>query len=1561
MDEVSEFLVELRQLGVRLFLAEQELRFSAPKGVVTPVIMARLKAQKTGLTLLLQQAAATEEERTEPLRPFATGSAVPLSFAQQRLWFLFRLEGASPSYNILQASRLHGDLDITVLTRSFNYLIKRHESLRTRFAENADGVAEQIVEDRVELAISVEDFSAYTPPQKQQLLEQAKQQLSASLFDLGVAPLSRVMLIHYDQQEWLMLMVMHHIIGDGWSMGILSRELSVAYGCYADGHEPDLPAITVNYRDYTLWQQRERQTRIIGHGIKTWRRLLDNSEYRLELSNSKPRPATRSYAGATYPLALEPVLGQQLESLADAHGVSLFVVLLTAYFVLLQRYSGRNDLLVGTQAANRNESALEPLVGFFINTLPLRARIDGNPCFTELLLQVRDFCLQAFELQTVPFERLVDAVKPERDFGYNPLVQIMFLWQNAPIADIALQGLTISREPLHSSAAKFDLTLELGMEQGQIQGVFEYSTDLFDASAIAAMAAQYKHVLLGVVAAPQTTLAGLRLDGGIVMPAHQPCDDGLLPYANIIAAFDAQVGLNPDAPAINDGAGQLTYRQLSEQAQRIALRLQHAGVVDGDVVAINLPRSNAYIVAMLGVLSAGCAYLPLEPSLPRARMQYILHDAAVAAVVGDKHEFTEFPHISCAGLDEDIGYAQRAVSIYPQSPAYVIYTSGSTGQPKGVWIEHRSVLALTRALQREIYQRYQQPANVALMASFIFDASVQQIFAALCLGHCLHICAAEARREGRALLAFLTEHSIQVSDCTPSLLQIMQDAGLVDVGGLALEQLIVGGEALPPDLIAALAQGRNAGRIQISNVYGPTECTVDSTLHPVCYQRTYPGSAVTLGTPLAHARIKIADSYGNAQPAGLVGEIYIGGAAVGGGYWRKPALTAERFVPAENGARWYRSGDKGYYNDNAEIEFLGRKDNQVKIRGFRIELGEVEAQLLKQPAILQAAVTVHQGEVNELVAYLVVAGQTRVADLRSGLAEQLPDYMIPAHFILLDAMPLNASGKLDRKALPAPSVGQRLSDALGGVPKGGRETVLAQIWCAVLGIDVIGRDDNFFASGGDSIKALQIVSRLRQSGWQLEVRDLFTHPSISKLAPKLKAINDRQPDSGHRPEGDVPLSAIQQHFFQVHGVHFGHFNQAFLLRAEAIDLGRFKQALTLVCAHHDAFRLRYRHDGQGWRQYYSDNTGFELTVLEQVTNESLSTHAAAVQQSFDLTAGPLFKVVCYGHADGVHVLLVAHHLIIDGVSWRILMEDLHDAYQQGDAWQAPAPTASFQAWMRHVGQQGATLMAQQQDYWLNHESNAHGPFMAGQGGCYRDLDTVSCEFTEADSERFLTGVHHAYQTEANDLLLAALLWAYTRWSSSQQLTLMLEGHGRDVLQDVDASRTIGWFTTRYPVSLAYYADKDVAYLIKSVKETLRAIPDKGVAYGLLRYRGNSTLAFRDPALSFNYLGQFGGQQQGLFAMADEAIGDMMSPAASPPYHIEFVGKHVGGKLSFEVAYQRHLYTQGQVTELLAHFKQALLDIMAHAADCAAPSLTPSDIDYDGFDIEQLDDFLAQLE
>jgi amino acid adenylation domain-containing protein/non-ribosomal peptide synthase protein (TIGR01720 family) len=1554
LSSVADLLQQLNQQGIRLYLAQGELRFKAPKGAMTPEIMERLKANKSELTTLLQQAAETHSALAEPLGRFADSSVVPLSFAQQRLWFLFKLEGASPTYNILMASRLSGDLDVDLLRRSFEYLIGRHESLRTTFSETSEGVARQVVHPALALKMEVDDFSAYPESQKQALLDQAKSLMAGIRFDLEQAPLSQVKLIRYGQSEWVLLMAMHHIIGDGWSMGILSRELGAAYQSYLANAEPDFTPIDINYRDYSVWQQRPQQHALIEQGVKRWCRLLENSEYRLDLNTGKLRPESKSYRGSTCPVLIAPELTRQLEQLAEREGVSLFVLLLTAYFILLQRYSGRNDLLVGTQAANRNEPGLEPIVGFFINTIPLRARIEANPRIKALLAQVNDFCLNAFDLQYVPFERLVEALKPERDFGSNPLVQIMFLWQNAPIKDIALKGLTMQREALQSEAAKFDLTLELGIEQGSIQGVFEYSTDLFDAITIENMVGHYIALLQGIVQNPAAAVGDLRLADD----RHIERDSLLTSDQHTLAsAFDAQVIKTPDAKALDDGSQVLTYRQLAEKAGIIAGRLQSAGIKPGSIVAVYLPRSNDYLVAMLGILKAGCAYLPLELILPRARIDFILNNANVAAVVSREPEFADFPHISSNDLQQSVALPVQQ-EVPAQAPAYLIYTSGSTGQPKGVLISHRSALGLVQSLEREIYRHNPKIMNVALMASFIFDASVQQIFAALLQGHCLHICDSESRRDGQALLAFLEKQQIDLTDCTPSLLQIMLEAGLAERPDLRLAQVIVGGEALPPQLIETIAGSSRAGNLNIYNVYGPTECTVDATLHVVDNRRRYLGQAVSIGKALDHAQVKIVDCYGHRQPDGLAGEIYIGGIALAHGYRRQPALTADRFVPAENGLRYYRTGDQGRVNQYGEIEFLGRLDDQVKIRGYRIELGEIEAQLNQYPGILQAAAKVNKGESAEIVAYLVAEKQLSLADLRTGLSRQLPDYMIPAHFVVLDKMPLNPSGKIDRKALPKLSEAARLSDDLGGAPKGEREQALAGVWCAVLGLDSIGRDDNFFASGGDSIKALQIVSRVRQTGWKLEVRDLFSYPSISKLAPKLEALKSA-PAELTEAKGEVPLSPIQQHFFAHHRNDFHHFNQAFLLETEDLDTARLRQALIRVCDSHDAFRLRFEfRDGQ-WRQFYADNGSIDFAELDLASVAQLSAHASELQKSFDLNAGPLIKAVYYRLPGKQYLLLVAHHLVIDGVSWRILMEDLNEAYEQGDRWQAPLPTASLKYWMQQLRRQAEKIIAEQQTYWQQPDLS---PCLDGRNVTYSDLDIVKIELDRIHSEQFLTGVHQAYNTEANDLLLAALLLAYSRWANDRRLSLILEGHGRDVLEGVDVSRTIGWFTTRYPVTLEYNASQDLGYLIKSVKESLRAIPDKGVGYGIVRYMNDASIGqrFEDPAISFNYLGQFGQHRQGRFAFAEQNIGDIMSPNAVPPYLIEFVGRHAAGQLSFEIAYPRHLYNLEQISDFAENFKQALSAIIDHATGCDTQSLTPSDIDYDGFDIDQLDDFLAQM-
>ena len=718
---------------------------------------------------------------------------------------------------------------------------------------------------------------------------------------------------------------------------------------------------------------------------------------------------------------------------------------------------------------------------------------------------------------------------------------------------------------------------------------------------------------------------------------------------------------------------------------------------------------------------------------------------------------------------------------------------------------------------------------------------------------------------------------------------------------------------------------------------------------------------VSLGSTLLHAHIEIVDCYGHRQPHGLSGEIVISGAALAQGYIHQPGLTAERFIPMTHGRRCYRSGDLGRITQNGELEFLGRLDDQIKVRGYRIELGEIETRLNQCPNVAQAVARINTGQSAEIVAYLVLQDEITVSELRDYIAQQLPEYMIPAQFIVLDAMPLNRSGKIDRQALPDHSAAQRLHDELGGSPQGARERMLEAVWCEVLSVDTIGRDDNYFAAGGDSIKALQIVSRLRQRGWKLEVRDLFTRATIRHIASQLIELDKDLPVATGKPQGDVAMSPVQQHFFENHGSDFHHFNQAFLLNTEDVDETRLEQALNRVCAVHDAFRLRFEFRDNHWIQYFTEQQALTFKVVSQPDLLALERHATEVQQSFDLQQGPLFKVVYYKLPDRCHVLLVAHHLIIDAVSWRIVMEDLNAAYHQGEAWQPPLQTLSMKDWMQQCQRHYSTIDEQQHRYW---QQLPISPDIDEQGKAYCDLDIIRIELDANASSIFLTRVHQAYSTEVNDLLLAALLLAYHRWTRQLTLTIALEGHGRDILEDADVSRTVGWFTTRYPVHLKYELNSDLGYLIKRVKETLRAVPNKGFGYGLSRYLNpnSDTHRYKNPAISFNYLGQFGDLQQGKFSVAELAIGDMISPRANPPYLIEFVGKHVAGHLNFEIAYVNKVYDKKNIRIFAHGFKSALLEVINHAAHAHTGnySLTPSDIDYDGFDISQLDDFIAQL-
>ncbi len=1041
----------------------------------------------------------------------------PLSFAQQRLWFFDQFEPGNPAYNLVSTVLLQGKLDPDALERSFSEVTRRHEALRTTF-DSRDGNPVQIIAPLKPAHLQVIDVTRFTETERDGIVQNLIHQQTQASFDLKRGPLLRITLVQLRDDEYVLLLAMHHIVSDAWSMGVLIGEVVALYEGYAAGREVALPPLPIQYTDFAAWQREWLQGDVLDEQFAYWRQQLGGSLPILEMPGDRSRPALQTYNGSSLSFPLSPDLSQSLKSLCKAEGVTLFMMLLAAFKVFLYRYTGQEDLIVGSPIANRHRHELESLIGFFVNMLAMRTKLSGNPSFRELLKLVRETALGAYAHQDLPFEYLVEQLQPNRDLSHSPLVQVVLVLQNTPEHKVKLPGLVVTPLKYQAESAKFDLTLyfdELGPE---LQGTFEYNTDLFDRNTIARMGRHVRILLEGIVADPSARISELPLL--TQTERHQllvEWNDTRAEFEHGVCAhqlFETQVAAKPDGVAVAFEDEKLSYRELNARANKLAHHLRGLGVGTGDVAGIFMERSLEMIVGILGVLKAGAACLPLDPSLPNERLAFMLRDAGGPVVLSQQRLVPKLPEtgarVVCLDSDwEAIAQKHEAnprTSVTRESWIYVIYTSGSTGRPKGVCMPHRALVNLVGWHET----MPMTSARTMQFASLNFDISFEEIFSTLATGACLFLVKDSVRVDIPALGRFIDENRIERFHLPVLVLQkLAEEYFNKSQTLLSLRELMVGGEQLQiTDAVVKLfARLKDC---TLYNHYGPSETHVVTSFTLPRDPETWPVFPL-LGRPIANTEMYLLDSYLHSVPVGVPGELYIGGACLAHGYLNRPALTAARFIPhpfsSEPGARLYKTGDLARYQKDGNIEFIGRNDFQVKIRGMRIELGEIEATLRQHETVNEAVVTLRQEPSGEkrLVAYVIAnPGCTIEArQLRDYLRGQLPEYMLPAAFVAHTSFPLTVSGKINRLALPAPETNLETEEGYVA-PRGALEEVLATIFAEVLKLERIGVRDNFFDLGGHSLSATQIVSRVREAfRMEVPVRKIFEQPTVEGLAQAL--------------------------------------------------------------------------------------------------------------------------------------------------------------------------------------------------------------------------------------------------------------------------------------------------------------------------------------------------------------------------------------------------------------------------------------------------------------------------
>ncbi|MGZ7457996.1 non-ribosomal peptide synthase/polyketide synthase [Pseudomonas sp. Ma2-10] len=1508
-----------------------------------------------------------------PIPPAAEPPATfELSYAQQRQWFLWQLDPQSCAYNIPAVLRLHGPLNIAVLQQSFDVLLERHQSLRSRFVEDDGQVVQALA---VFTSLPIEQIDLREAPQEQRLdlAMNAVEQDIARPFDLQHGPLLRVSLLQLDTEDHVLLLTLHHIVTDGWSMAVLVEEFSRLYAGHCQGQSASLEALPIQYSDYAMWQRRWMEAGELERQLNWWRETLGSEQPLLELPTDRPRPAQPSQRGARLDFALDATLASSLMSLAKQCGVTPFMLLLASFQALLYRYSGQSDLRVGVPIANRNRAQTRGLIGFFVNTQVMRAELDGRLPFSQLLDQTRAASLDAQDYQDLPFERLVQALQGERSLSHSPLFQVMFNHQQAKPAAVSglLAGLRVEALSATAHTTQFDLQLDTQEEGDKLFASLTYATDLFDAERIEHLARHWRNLLAGVLANPQCPLAELPLLGADErLRILDDLNDTAQAYPGEVCVqrhFEACVAENGEATALVFQGQSLSYAELNLRANRLAHHLRAQGVGPEVLVGIACDRSFEMVVGLLAILKAGGAYVPLDPEYPIDRLSYMIEDSGISLLLTQEHLLAQLPtpdnvRTLClhaeAGWLSDLPGTDLANLAVAENLAYVIYTSGSTGKPKGAGNRH---VALHNRLEwmQEAYNLL--PSDRVLQKTpFSFDVSVWEFFWPLMKGATLVIAAPGEHRDPQRLAALIVEQAITTLHFVPSMLSAFIGADEA-LACTSLQRVICSGEALPMELQRQTL--RSLPQANLYNLYGPTEAAIDVT-HWSCVEEGR--DSVPIGRPIANLRTCILDSELQPLPLGAVGELYLGGVGLARGYHRRGALTAERFVvdPFGSGERLYRTGDLARYRADGAIDYCGRIDHQVKIRGLRIELGEIEARLQEHADVQEAVVLALDGPSGkQLVAYLVPQNRALLdADaeqqgawretLKSHLLASLPDYMVPAQTVLIEHMPLSPNGKLDRKRLPAPTaqVSQRAFEA----PRSEHEQVLAQIWQDVLGVEQVGRQDNFFELGGDSIISIQVVSRARRAGLSLQPRDLFQQQTLQALAAVVK--EQPAPVAQQGPvDGVQTLTPIQRWFFDEPIAQRAHWNQAVLLTPrETLELPRLHVALQRLLKQHDALRLRFSQvDGQWSARYVGADSCDVIDMLwtaRVASDASLESVCDDAQRSLSLQDGPLLRVALIAQADGSQrLLLVIHHLAVDGVSWRVLMEDLQAAYQGQDL---PPKTSAFQAWADKLDAYARSETAVGELNWwqaqlsVANDSLPAANAQASQAGHLRQ--GVSIGLNREQTRQLLQQAPAIYRTQVNDLLLTALARTLSRWTGHESALIQLEGHGREELfDDIDLTRTVGWFSSLFPVRLTPTAD--LSGSIKAIKQQLREIPGKGLGYGLLRYMGDAATqaalaALPQARVTFNYLGQFDQSfaEDALFTPAGESSGAAQSADAPLPNWLSVDGQVYGGELKLDWTFSRECFELREIEALAADFRSELLALIVHCLSDGAGGVTPAD-------------------
>jgi bacitracin synthase 3 len=1566
---IRNLLSELNELEVRITTDGKQLLIQDPNGHLGAELMEKLRVNKNSIIDFLLSKSILP---TQTILPIEDQEYYELSHAQYRMWVINKIEEDAATYNTSRQFRVRG-IEMSRFKKAYRALLAKHSILCTNFI-SIDGNPKQVIKKRLNSGhIVEEDFS-----QMSESFEKAKEKLKYWLtypFDLENDSLIRTYLCYLGGTEYLLGITLHHIISDGWSMEILLKDLMTLY---SDHDHEGTSNSQLQYKDYAAWQNVQLAGNALTNHKDFWLEQFQEEIPVFELPGYRHRPAIKTYSGNRINELLGTEYSSELKLLALNSRTTLFTLLLSTVKVLMHRLTTKRDNVVGIPVAGRNHFALERQIGLYMNLLPLRSILDTNESFINYYKRINDSMLEALEHQVFPFDNLVSELDLERDMSRSPLFDVMVAMRDATFqnATSSSVGLDIEDVNIDSRYVKYDFQFSFYPVDDQIGLELNYNSDIYDETLAHGLVANYKFLLQQILSQPSTRVADLLLQSeqvNVSLDALYPKRLGSYTYKHtMVELFERLVERQGDKVAIGYRGDLMSYERLNEESNKLAhyLRERHK-VGPNQLVGIRTDQLDHMLVGLLGILKSGAAYLPIDPNNPTGRLNYIIQDATIKVLLVSGELKDELPEsVTVIPLSDVESMSTSKENLQrvnqPSDVAYAIYTSGSTGMPKGVLINHESVCNYIGWLSEEV--GITNKDSTLLLSSFSFDLGYTSLWGSILLGGSLYDHDGGGYLSIQNLIEELISHEITYLKLTPSHMSLLMGSSqFVDcLKKSRLRVILLGGESIRVDDVVAFID--QCPRCTVFNHYGPTETTIGTISHKVTKDNLSAfKSRPVIGRAITNNQVFIVDELGHLQSVGIAGEVCITGAGLYRGYLNRPELTKDKSIIIklpEGELQAYRSGDLGILTTDGTIEFLGRIDNQIKIRGYRIEMGEILSVLDSFAGVTASAIKLI-GEKNDrsLVAY-VAGDNLEKTVLENFLAEHLTSYMIPSHIVIVERIPLTKNGKINYGALPD-SANNRTT--IYEAPKNIIEEKLATIWKDVLGREQIGVSDNFFEIGGDSIKAIQVSARLNQLSLRLDVRDIILNPILKNLCAYVREqkLNVDQ----REVSGEVPLTPIQKQFLDINDEH-NHYNFSSLFVLERrLDLRVLNEIFRKIVGHHDALRLVYSWDGSIWKQTHTF-IDRNVTIVEEYDlvnahspEQDLFVITQQLQGSLKLDNAPPMKVALFRLKENDRLLIIVHHLVVDGISWRILLEDFKTLYAQSlknSTLKLPLKSHSFKDWSLHLQELiTSEFFKKESTYWAEKLSDVsiHAP------GNYerleniaRDEITYTLTLDVDHTNQLLTMVPKVFKTEINDILLASLGLSLCIFNQCNKSLIWLESHGRYPLTDeLDFSRTVGWFSSIYPVHLTFSNPGDLTQCIIDTKEYLRNVPNNGIGYGVLKYLGSDSALIHEPVekIKFNYLGQFDSDiKEGDFQLSTEKVGSPVGPNSNRGYDWIVLGAVTNGQLHFSVKYNKHQQVM-LMEEFVDIFKNQLINVIEHCVEQQQGQLTPSDLTYKNITLGEL--------